>query len=124
MDQDRGRWDRLLISRGRDALDRALELGGAPGPYTLQAAIAACHARALTPEETDWEQIAGLYEALAIVSPSPVIELNRAGAVGMAARPAEGLKFADALLDEQTLANYALLPAVRRRVPRKVGPPR
>ena len=121
MDQDRGRWDRLLIRRGLEALDRALEHPGAPGPYTLQAAIAACHARALIPEETDWEQIAGLYEALAIVSPSPVVALNRAVAVGMAAGPAEGLELADALLDEQTLANYALLPAVRGEFLEKLG---
>jgi RNA polymerase sigma factor (sigma-70 family) len=113
LDQDRSRWDRLLIRRGLGALDRALEPGGAPGPYTLQAAIAACHARAPTPEDTDWEQIAALYEALAIVLPSPVVELNRAVAVGMAAGPAEGLKLADALLTEKVLANYALLPAVR-----------
>jgi len=121
LDQDRTQWDRLLIRHGLDALDRALKLGGAPGPYTLQAAIAACHARALNAEDTDWAQIAGLYEALAIVSPSPVVELNRAVAVGMAAGPAEGLELADALLDEYTLADYALLPAVRGEFLEKLG---
>ena len=112
-DQDRSRWDRRLIRRGLAALDRAERLGGARGSYALQAAIAACHARARTPEETDWPRIAALYEELQGVAPSPVVELNRAVAVGMAFGPAEGLRIADALASEKTLAGYHLLPAVR-----------
>lgn len=113
LDQNRSRWDRLLISRGLAALDRAFAASPAPGPYTLQAAIAACHARARTAEETDWERIAALYGALVAVAPSPVVELNRAVAVSMASGPAAGLAIVDRLLDEPRLAGYPLLPAAR-----------
>ena len=113
LDQDRARWDHLLISRGLAALARAESSGGAPGPYALQAAIAACHARARTAAETDWTRIATLYAALARVSPSPIVELNRAVAVGMAFGAAAGLQLADALTAEPSLAGYHLLPAVR-----------
>lgn len=112
-DQDRSQWDQLLIRRGLAALTRAESLPGAFGPYTLQAAIAACHARAATYEETDWLKIAAVYEALAQVAPSPVVALNRAVAVGMAFGPAEGLELVDALLTEPTLIQYHLLPSVR-----------
>jgi predicted RNA polymerase sigma factor len=111
-DQDRARWDRLLIGRGLAALERAARLG-AFGPYALQAAIAACHAQALTPEATDWARIAALYDALAELTPSPVVELNRAVALAMAFGPAAGLALADALLDEPSLREYHLLPSVR-----------
>jgi RNA polymerase sigma factor (sigma-70 family) len=121
LDQDRGRWDQLLIRRGLAALARAESLGGALGPYALQAAIAACHARARTPGETDWAQIAALYDALAGLMPSPVVELNRAVAVGMAYGPAAGLELADALLDEPALKAYHLLPAVRGDLLEKLG---
>jgi len=120
-DQDRARWDRLLIRRGLAALDRAERLGGARGPYALQAAIAACHARARTAEETDWPRIAALYEQLRAVAPSPVVELNRAVAVGKAFGPAEGLNAADALESEKALAEYHLLPAVRADFLEKLG---
>jgi predicted RNA polymerase sigma factor len=113
MEQNRGRWDPLLIGRGLAALDRAEALGGARGPYAMQAAIAACHARARTPEATDWPRIAALYDALAALTPSPVVELNRAVAVAMAYGPAAGLELADALLDEPSLKAYHLLPSVR-----------
>jgi len=113
MDQDRGRWDQLLIHRGLAALSRAEELGGAQGPYALQAAIAACHARARTAEDTDWERIASLYEALAELTPSPVVELNRAVAVSRAFGAAAGLPLVDALTAEPSLRGYHLLPAVR-----------
>ncbi len=114
MDQDRSRWDRLLIARGLAALDRAQELGGgALGPYALQAAIAACHARAAAPEDTDWPRIAALYEVLAQLTPSPVVELNRAVAVSRAYGPAAGLAVVDALRDEPVLQAYHLLPSVR-----------
>ena len=113
LDQNRARWDQLLIRRGLAALARAEALGGQPGPYALQAAIAACHARARTAEETDWVRIAALYEALVESTPSPVVELNRAVAVGMAFGPAAGLELADALLSEPSLRNYHLLPSVR-----------
>jgi RNA polymerase sigma-70 factor, ECF subfamily len=113
LDQNRALWDRLLIRRGLAALARAEQLGGARGPYALQAANAACHARALAPEETDWARIAALYETLARVTPSPVVELNRAVAVGMAFGPAAGLALADALTQEPALAGYHLLPSVR-----------
>ena len=113
MDQNRAHWDRLLIRRGLAALDRAEKLGRAPGPYTLQAAIAACHARALTPEETDWPRIAALYAVLARLAPSPVVELNRAVAVSMAFGPAAGLEIADTLTGEPSLRDYHLLPSVR-----------
>jgi len=112
-DQDRARWDRLLIRRGLAALERAERLGGALGPYALQAAIAACHARARTPEETDWTRIVALYDALAQLTPSPVVELNRAVALGMAFGPAAGLEVVDRLTAERSLETYHLLPAVR-----------
>ena len=113
LDQDRGRWDQLLIRRGLAALARAESLGGALGPYALQAAIAACHARARTADETDWRRIAALYDALARLAPSPVVELNRAVAVTMAYGPAAGLEVVDALTDVPALRSYHLLPAVR-----------
>ncbi len=113
LDQDRGRWDQLLIRRGLAALERAEELGGAEGPYALQAAIAACHARARTPEATDWVRIAALYERLAAITPSPVVELNRAVAVAVAFGPAAGLEIVEALTAEPALENYYLLPSVR-----------
>jgi len=113
LDQNRARWDQVLIRRGLAALERAEALGGARGPYALQAAIAACHARARTAAETDWGRIAALYQALAQVSPSPVVELNRAVAVGMAVGPAAGLELADALTSEPSLKRYHLLPSVR-----------
>jgi RNA polymerase sigma factor (sigma-70 family) len=113
LDQDRARWDRLLIARGLAALERAEALGGAYGPYTLQAAIAACHARARTNEETDWEGIVALYDALAQLMPSPVVELNRAVAYGMAFGPEAGLELVDELTGEPALDGYHLLPSVR-----------
>jgi RNA polymerase sigma-70 factor (ECF subfamily) len=121
LDQNRSRWDQILIRRGLAALQRAEALGGARGPYALQAAIAACHARALTAEETDWPRIAGLYGALAEVAPSPVVELNRAVAVAMAFGPAAGLAVIDALGDEPSLAGYHLLPSVRGDLLFKLG---
>ena len=121
MDQDRSRWDRLLIQRGLDALDRARALGRAVGPYWLQAEIAACHARATTPDETDWERIVALYDALAEVSPSQVVELNRAVAIGMAFGPEAGLELVDALNAESVLEGYHLLPAVRADLLAKLG---
>jgi RNA polymerase sigma factor (sigma-70 family) len=121
LDQDRARWDQLLIRRGLAALERAEALGGGRGPYGLQAAIAACHARAHTAEETDWPRIAALYTALAQVKPSPVVELNRAVAVGMAFGPAAGLELADALTSEPSLRSYHLLPAVRGDLLAKLG---
>ena len=121
LEQDRGRWDQLLIRRGLAALDRAEELGGAHGPYALQAAITACHARARTPEETDWRRIASLYDALAQLVPSPVVALNRAVAVGMAFGPAAGLELVDVLTSEPSLENYHLLPSVRGDLLAKLG---
>jgi predicted RNA polymerase sigma factor len=122
MDQNRGAWDRLLIRRGLAALERAEQLsGGANAPYTLQAAIAACHARARTAAETDWGRIASLYGTLSRVSPSPVVELNRAVAVSMAQGPAAGLAIVDALTAEPTLRNYHLLPSVRGDLLVKLG---
>ena len=121
LDQNRARWDGLLIRRGLAALERAAALGGAHGPYALQAAIAACHARARTAEETDWPGIAALYDALAALSPSPVVELNRAVAVGMAFGPAAGLVIVDALADEPSLARYHLLPTVRGDLLARLG---
>jgi RNA polymerase sigma-70 factor (ECF subfamily) len=112
LEQDRSRWDQLLIRRGLAALQRAENLHGALGPYALQAAIAACHARAKVAEETDWARIAAIYGALAQLTPSPVIELNRAVAVGMAFGPAAGLEIADRLRSEPLFASYHLLPAV------------
>ena len=121
LDQDRARWDRLLIRRGLAALERAEKLGGAMGPYTLQAAIAACHARAATAAETDWPRIVALYDALAELAPSPVIELNRAVAIGMAFGPAAGLALVEELVGEPALSAYHLLPAVRGDLLRKLG---
>jgi predicted RNA polymerase sigma factor len=120
LDQDRARWDRLLIARGLAALERAGRLGSL-GPYALQAAIAACHTRALTPEATDWVRIAALYDALSQLTPSPIVELNRAVALGMAYGPAEGLALVDQLLDEPSLRNYHLLPSVRGDLLAKLG---
>jgi len=119
--QDRARWDRLLIGRGLAALDRAERLDGALGPYALQAAIAACHARARTAQETDWARIAALYEALAELTPSPVVELNRAVAVAMAFGPATGLELVDALAGEPSLEGYHLLPSVRADLLARLG---
>ncbi len=121
LDQDRARWDRLLIQRGLAALARAEKLGGAPSPYSLQAAIAACHARAPAAEETDWVRIAALYEALAQVAPSPVVELNRAVALAMAFGPAAGLALVDTLTAEPSLKAYHLLPSVRGDFLAKLG---
>ena len=121
LDQDRARWDRLLIRRGLAALERADTLGGAMGPYALQAAIAACHARAATAAETEWPRIVALYDAVAQLAPSPVVELNRAVAVGMAFGPAAGLELVDALVPEPSLKAYHLLPAVRGDLLRKLG---
>jgi predicted RNA polymerase sigma factor len=121
LDQDRGRWDHLLIRRGLAALERAEALGGAYGPYTLQAAIAACHARARTAEETDWTRIVALYDALAQLVPSPVVELNRAVALGMAFGPAAGLEVVDSLTTDPALAAYHLLPSVRGDLLAKLG---
>lgn len=135
-DQNRAQWDQLLIRRGLSALDRAEKLrkekslahdaraeerSATPGPYVLQAEIAACHARAGTPEETDWPRIVEFYDALASLTPSPIIELNRAVAVGMAFGPAAGLELADALMEEPSLKNYHLLPAVRGDLLKKLG---
>ena len=121
LDQDRTRWDQLLIHRGLDALQRAEELGGALGPYALQAAIAACHARARTAAETDWARIAALYDALAQLTPSPIVELNRAVAVAMAFGPAAGLELVDKLIAEPSLKAYHLLPSVRGDLLFKLG---
>jgi len=121
LDQNRARWDHLLINRGLAALHRAEELGGELGPYALQAAIAACHARARTPEQTNWPRIVALYEALARFMPSPVVELNRAVAVGMALGPAAGLELVDALTSEPSLRSYHLLPSVRGDFLKKLG---
>ena len=120
-DQDRSRWDQLLIRRGLAALERAEKLGGARRPYTLQAAIAACHATASKAEETDWPRIAALYEALVRHTPSPVVELNRAVAVAMAFGPAAGLELVDALISEPSLKAYHLLPGVRGDLLTKLG---
>ena len=121
LDQDRARWDQVLIRRGLTALERAEKLGGARGPYALQAAIAACHARARTADETDWARIAALYDALAQLAPSPVVELNRAVALAMAFGPAAGLELADTLLDEPSMKSYHLLPSVRGDFLAKLG---
>jgi RNA polymerase sigma factor (sigma-70 family) len=121
LDQNRARWDHLLIRRGLRALARAQELGGTLGPYGLQAAIAACHARARTAAETDWTQIAALYEALAQVAPSPVVELNRAVAVAMAFGPRAGLEIVEGLTAEPSLRDYHLLPSVRGDLFFKLG---
>ena len=120
-DQDRGRWDWLLVGRGLAALERAERLGDALGPYAIQAAIAACHARARTVEETDWTRIAALYDALAQLAPSPVVEVNRAVAVGRAFGPEAGLEVLDALRSEPSLQGYHLLPAVRGDLLARLG---
>jgi RNA polymerase sigma factor (sigma-70 family) len=121
LDQNRAQWDQLLIRRGVAALERAERLGSAPGPYAVQGAIAACHARARFPEETDWKRIVELYDQLSDIIPSPVVELNRAVAVGMAFGPAVGLDLVDALTSEPALANYHLLPSVRGDLLSKLG---
>jgi RNA polymerase sigma-70 factor (ECF subfamily) len=121
LDQNRGQWDQLLIRRGFTALLRAEQLGAPPGPYVLQAAIAACHAGARAPEETDWERIAALYLALSQVTPSPVVELNRAVAVAMAFGPARGLEIVDTLTSQPALKSYHLLPSVRGDLLAKLG---
>jgi RNA polymerase sigma factor (sigma-70 family) len=121
LDQDRARWDRVLIGRGLAALERAQALGRGLGPYGLQAAIAACHARARAPEETEWVRIAALYDALSQVAPSPVVELNRAVAVAMAFGPAAGLEIVDALVAERALDGYHLLPSVRGDLLARLG---
>lgn len=125
LEQDRSRWDQILISRGLTALERAeqisIRLGASPGPYTLQAAIAACHARARTAEATDWQRIADLYAQLSRLSPSPIVELNRAVAISMALGPAAALPLIDNLLEEPTLKSYHLLPSVRGDLLKKLG---
>jgi len=121
LEQNRARWDHVLVRRGLAALERAEALGGAQGPYALQAAIAACHARARTAAETDWARIAALYQELARVMPSPVVELNRAVAVAMASGPAAGLALLDRLTAEPSLARYHLLPSVRGDLLAKLG---
>jgi RNA polymerase sigma-70 factor (ECF subfamily) len=121
LDQNRALWDQLLIRRGLAALERADQFGSRRGPYALQAAIAACHARARTSEETDWPRIASLYETLASVAPSPVVELNRAVAVAMAFGPQAGLELVDALISEPALQRYHLLPSVRGDFLKKLG---
>jgi RNA polymerase sigma factor (sigma-70 family) len=121
LDQNRAHWDQLLIRRGLAALDRAEKLGGSLGPYALQAAIAACHARARTAEDTDWARIVELYGELAQVAPSPIVELNRAVAVAMASGPAAGLELVDALIAEPSLKSYHLLPSVRGDFLKKLG---
>jgi predicted RNA polymerase sigma factor len=120
-EQNRGRWDQLLIRRGFTALLRAQEVGGPPGPYVLQAAIAACHARARTAADTDWPQIAALYQALAVLAPSPVVELNRAVAVAIADSPERALQIIDGLAAEPALAGYHHLPSVRGDLLTRLG---
>jgi RNA polymerase sigma factor (sigma-70 family) len=120
-DQNRAHWDQLLISRGLSALQRAEQLGDSPGVYALQAAIAACHARARTPEQTDWPRIVNLYDELARIAPSPVVELNRAVAVGMAYGPSAGLDVIDTLITHSSLKSYHLLPTVRGDLLAKLG---
>ncbi len=121
LEQNRAHWDQLLIRRGLTALDRASSLGRAPGSYLTQAEIAACHARARTAEQTDWHRIAALYRELADLAPSPIVELNRAVAVGMADGPAAGLALVDSLMDEPSLKRYHLLPSVRGDFLKKLG---
>jgi RNA polymerase sigma factor (sigma-70 family) len=121
MDQDRSRWDQLLIGRGLAALERAEKLGKARGRYTVQAAIAACHARARVPEETDWSRIVSLYGELAQLTPSPIVELNRAVALAMAYGPGKGLELIDTLVSEPSLKSYHLLPSVRGDLLFKLG---
>jgi len=121
LEQDRATWDRLLIGRGLAAVERADRLGGARGPYAIQAAIAACHAGAVRADDTDWGRIAALYADLAAIDPSPVIELNRAVAISMCSGPVAGLALVEALVDEPALKNYHLLPAVRGDLLKKLG---
>jgi RNA polymerase sigma factor (sigma-70 family) len=121
LDQDRARWDQLLIRRGFAALERVEELGGQRAPYAIQAEIAACHARAATADDTDWGRIVALYGELAQIAPSPVVELNRAVAVGMASGPAAGLELVDQLLEQPALGNYHLLPSIRGDLLKKLG---
>jgi RNA polymerase sigma factor (sigma-70 family) len=121
LDQDRARWDWMLVGRGLAALERAYAAGGAAGTYTLQAAIAACHSRARAAEDTDWVSIVAIYDGLAQVAPSPVVELNRAVAVGMAFGPAQALRLVDDLADEPALSGYHLLPTVRGDLLEKLG---
>ncbi len=121
LDQNRARWDRLLINRGLAGIARAESLTATPGPYLLQASIAACHARARTAEQTDWARIASLYEALGRITPSPVVELNRAVAISMASGPAAALEIVDALMAEPSLSGYHLLPSVRADLLTKLG---
>ncbi|MBV9271470.1 MAG: RNA polymerase sigma factor, partial [Candidatus Eremiobacteraeota bacterium] len=121
LDQDRGKWNHLLIQRGLHSLARTERLGGSLGPYALQASIAACHARARTAEQTDWQRIAALYDGLAQLLPTPVVELNRAVAVGMAFGPQAALDIADGLLDEPSMRSYHLLPSVRADLLFKLG---
>jgi RNA polymerase sigma-70 factor, ECF subfamily len=121
LDQDRGRWDQLLIRRGLAGLERAVKLGGARGPYVLQAEIAACHGRARTAEETDWQRIVELYRELSEIAPSPIVELNRAVAVAMAFGPQAGLSLVDSLTSEPSLKSYHLLPTVRGDLLKKLG---
>lgn len=121
LEQDRSRWDFVLIGRGLKGLERAEGLGRPLGPYALQAGIAACHARARTPGQTDWERIVALYDALAAIAGSPVVRLNRAVAVGMAFGPAAGLELLDGLAGEPALAGYHLLPAARGELLERLG---
>jgi RNA polymerase sigma-70 factor (ECF subfamily) len=121
LDQDRAQWDQLLIRRGFAALERVEELGGMRAPYAIQAEIAACHARAATADDTDWPRIVALYGELAQIAPSPVVELNRAVAVGMASGPAAGLELVDQLLEQPALGNYHLLPSIRGDLLKKLG---
>ena len=121
LDQNRSRWDHVLVRRGLAALERAERLGGALGPYALQGAIAACHGRAVTAEDTDWVRIAALYDALSQLTPSPIVDLNRAVALAMAFGPAAGLELVDTLVDEPSLRGYHLLPAVRGDLLAKLG---
>lgn len=121
LDQDRAQWDQLLIRRGFAALERVEELGGMRAPYAIQAEIAACHARAATADDTDWARIVALYGELAQIAPSPVVELNRAVAVGMASGPAAGLELVDQLLEQPALGNYHLLPSIRGDLLKKLG---
>jgi RNA polymerase sigma-70 factor, ECF subfamily len=121
LEQNRAHWDQLLIGRGLASLKRAEEQGGARGVYTLQGAIAACHARARTPEQTDWARIVELYGELARLSPSPIVELNRAVAISMASGPAAALNVVDELMSEPALKDYHLLPSVRGDLLRKLG---
>ena len=121
LDQDRSRWDQLLIRRGLAALDRAERLGGRRGTYAIQAAITACHARAATGDDTDWSRIVELYGELGAIEPSPIVELNRAVAMSMARGPAAGLELVEALKGDPALSGYHLLPSVRGDLLKKVG---